>query len=472
MGAYLLALASLMAAAGRLADLYGRRRMFLIGALLFGAGSIAAAASPSEEILIAARALQGCGGALLMPMGIANATAALPEARRGWVIGIVSTGATVFLALGPLIGGGLTELVGWRWIFVINLPTIAAIVVIAVHSFPESRAPTREPLDCGGLGLLVVGLLCVVLGLLNMKDWGAGSTQTVSVLAVGIVLLIAFVVVEHRSSHPLIDMKLLRIPSVSGSLCALFAIQFSILGLTVYLTLYLQLALGYSPASAGALTLPTVVMAPFLSGYVGWLTDRIGARALTAGSMLLAAIAIAAIWLLSDRRDVWVLLPAFLAFGIARPIATVAGSAATVAGIPRDARGLASALITESRQLGAVFGVASLGLVLTALEIARRNSLLAGVDSRFTHLRREALDGILSGSTAAQPVLHSLSPTARHAAEQAAATSFISGFRGAMLTAAVLAAGAALASWVLLPRGAPSGAPAVVQSAEQVREHV
>jgi MFS family permease len=179
MGAYLLALASFMAAAGRLADLYGRRRLFLIGAVLFVIGSIACASAPSEEWLIAARAMQGSGGALLMPLGYANATGSIPEERRGWAIGIVSTGATVFLALGPLIGGTLTELVGWRWIFLINVPTIAAILAVTIRSFPEARASVREPLDVPGLLLLVGGLVSLALALLNMHDWGpAGRSRS------------------------------------------------------------------------------------------------------------------------------------------------------------------------------------------------------------------------------------------------------------------------------------------------------
>jgi EmrB/QacA subfamily drug resistance transporter len=450
MAAYLLALASFMAAAGRLADLYGRRRLFLIGAGLFGLGSIAAAASPSEELLIAARAIQGSGGALMVPLGYANATAAVPEERRGWAIGIVSTGATVFLALGPLIGGGLTEAVGWRWIFLVNLPAIAAILAISLRWFPESKSSLKESLDLKGLGLLVGGLLSLVLALLNMQDWGPGSAVTISLLAAGSALLVAFVVVERSTPQPLVDLQLLRIPSVAGCLCALFAIQFAILGLTVYLTLYLQHVLGYSPAVAGALTLPTVAAAPLLAGSVGRMSDRIGARLLTWGSMLLAAVGLVAISLLAGRREVLLLLPAFLAFGIARPVATVAATSGTVGAIPRDARGLSSALVTEARQLGAVLGVAVLGLVLTAFEIARRNQLLKGIDAGFSHLRREALDGIIAGSGTANEFLHRLTPAAQHAAHAAAATSFVSGFGAAMLVTAVLSGLAAAASWVLL----------------------
>ncbi len=260
-------------------------------------------------------------------------------------MGIMSTGATAFLSLGPLIGRGIVELVGWRWIFLANLPVIAAIITIAVRWFPESRGVVREPLDVTGLVLLVCGLVSVVLALRNMQDWGPTAPVTLGLLSSGVPLLAGFAVVERRTPHPLISRWLLKIPAVTGSLCALFAIQFAILGLTVYLTLYLQLALGYSPAVAGALTLPTVAMAPLLSTSVGRMTDQIGTRTLTGGSILLAAVALTAIGLLADQREVVLLLPAFLAFGIARPIATIAGSAATVGATPLEARGLSSGLL-------------------------------------------------------------------------------------------------------------------------------
>lgn len=463
MGSYLLALASLMAAAGRLADLYGRRRLFLIGAGLFGAGSIAAASAPSEQVLIAARALQGSGAALLMPLGLAHATTALPEEQRGRAIGIVSTGGTVFLALGPVIGGGVVELAGWRWIFLINVPAIAAIVAITLRWFPATKGTVREPLDVRGLALLVGGLVSLVLALLNMQDWGPSAPVTLALLSGGVALLAMFVAVERRSAHPLIGLQMVRIPAVTGSLCALFAIQFAILGLTVYLTLYLQLALGYSPATAGALTLPTVVLAPLLATSVGRMTDRVGTRALTAGAMLLAAAGLAAISLLAHQRDVLLLMPALLAFGIARPIATVAGAAATIGATPPEERGLSSGLATQARQLGAVLGVAVLGTVLTGLEIARRKQLLGGIDASFGHRRREALDGILAGSARAGQLLHALSPAKQHAVKEAASTAFISGFRVAMLVTALLAAAAAVISALLLRQPARAGHDDAVQ---------
>lgn len=450
MGGYLLALASFMAAAGRLADLYGRRRLFLIGAAFFAAGSVAAASAPSEEMLIAARVVQGTGGAFLMPLGYANATGAFPEERRGWTVGIVSTGATVFLALGPLLGGALTDTVGWRWIFLINLPLLAAIMIVALRSFPEVRASISEPLDVRGLLLLVGGLSALVLSLLNMHDWGVTAPGTLALLCVAIALLGGFVLAEHRTAHPLINLRLLRIRAVAGSLFALFAFQFAIVGLTIYLTLYLQLALGYSPTTAGLLILPTVFLAPLISPTVGSLTDKVGTRPMVAVFLALAAVGLGLIWLLADKREVLLLLPAFLAFGLARPPVTVAATSGTIGGVPGDQRALASALATESRQIGAVLGVALLGLALTTLEISRRNQLLRGVDSTFGHRRREALDGILAGSSKAQHLLHVLSPAKQHAAREAAATAFISGFRGAMLVTFLLLSTATVVSAVLL----------------------
>ena len=195
------------------------------------------------------------------------------------------TGATVFLALGPLLGGGIVVLAGWRWIFLINVPVIATILLVGTRSLPETRTTVQEPLDVRGLVLLVGGLVSIVLALLNMEDWGLAAPATLALLAAGVALLTAFVAVERGTAHPLIALKLVRIPAVTGSLIALFAIQFAILGLTVYLTLYLQLALGYSPIAAGALVLPTVVIAPFVAVWVGRMTDRIGTRGLTAGSI-------------------------------------------------------------------------------------------------------------------------------------------------------------------------------------------
>ena len=453
MGAYLLALASLMAAAGRLADVHGRRRTFVIGAGIFAVGSAVCALAPTAGVLIGGRGVQGVGAALIVPLGYANATLVVAEERRGWALGIVSTGATVFLAAGPVLGGLLTQLFGWRSVFAINLLPILVVLVVAVRWMPESRVQRREAIDLRGLVLLVCGLAAMTTALLQVQTWGWVATVVTAVVAV--VALAGFVVVERRSSSPLVDLRLLRIPAVAGSLTGLLAFQSAILGLTVYFTLYLQHVLGFAPAVAGALSLPAVALAPFLAGRVGRATDSRGTRELTVGALLLASAAVLAIGLLSGERIVLLLLVPLLAFGVARPVATIAGTAGAVGAISAQSRGLAAALATQSRQIGAVLGVAALGVVVTATEHSTRTELLHTVDAGFDRADRRALDAVLAGGDDADSLLAALTPGQRTAAVDAAADAYVHGFTVAMIVASAVLLVAAVAGWWLLrPRRA------------------
>jgi EmrB/QacA subfamily drug resistance transporter len=457
MGAYLLALASLMAAAGRLADLYGRRRTFLIGTGLFALGSFVCVVAPTAFVLVVGRGVQGVGAALLVPLGYANATLAVPQERRGWALGIVSTGATVFLAVGPLVGGLLTQTLGWRWVFGINLLPLLVIAVLALRWMPESRADSREPVDILGLVLLVCGLSALTTAVFQVQT--SGRALTACVVLVAVVALTAFVFVERRSAAPLVDLRLLRIPAVAGSLAALFAYQFAILGVTVYLTLYLQHVLGFGPAVAGALTLPAVLFAPLLSSWVGRRTDKRGTRGLTLGALLLAALSVLVIGLVADARAVPALIVPLLVFGVARPAATIAGTAETVGAIPARSRGLASALATQSRQLGAVLGVAALGLVVTATEHHTRTELLHTVDAGFDQADRDALDALLADGDKADSLLAALSPDQRTAALDAAADAYVHGFSIAMFVVAALLLAATALGWFLIPRRSTRATP-------------
>jgi EmrB/QacA subfamily drug resistance transporter len=456
MGAYLLALASLMAAAGRLADVHGRRRTFLIGAGIFAVGSAVCALAPTAGVLIGGRGVQGVGAALVVPLGYANATLVVPEERRGWALGIVSTGATVFLAAGPVLGGLLTQVFGWRSVFAVNLLPILVVGVVAARWMPESHLERREAIDVAGLVLLVCGLAAMTTALLQVQSWRWVVTAATALVAV--VALAGFVVVERRSASPLVDLRLLRIPTVAGSLAALLAFQFAILGLTVYFTLYLQHVLGFAPAVAGALCLPAVALAPFLAGWVGRATDRRGTRGLTVGALLLASAAVLGIGLLSGERIVLLLLVPLLAFGVARPVATIAGTAGAVGAISAQSRGLAAALATQSRQVGAVLGVAALGVVVTAVEHSTRAELLHTVDASFDRADRQALDAVLAGGDNADALLAALTPAQRTAAVDAAADAYVHGFAVAMIVVSTVLIVAAVAGWWLLrPRNVATG---------------
>ncbi|WP_287221603.1 MFS transporter [Rhodococcus sp. (in: high G+C Gram-positive bacteria)] len=446
-GAYLLTLAALMSVSGRLADLYGRRRLFVVGLFVFGLASLLCAFAPTVEALIAARLLEGCGAALTMPLTIANLTAVLPDDRRGWAIGILATGGTIFLALGPLVGGVLVDHASWRWVFALNLPVVMVAMWLSTRWLPESRDDGRSPPDLWGLVLLVVGLSALVTSLLNVHDWGPRSARTIIVSITAVVALTIFVVVERRSSHPLLPLRFLRIPLVAGSLTALCAIQFAVLAVTVYLMLYMQLVLGYSGVVAGLLFLPTVLGTPLLSPWTGRLTDAHGPHLLVTGGLLCAAVALLWIAVFSPARNVLLLLPAFVLFGVSRPFVFTPAGTGPVRAISSSARGLASSLVTESRQIGAVLGVAVVGAVVTTVELAHRTGALG---TGFDNAERRALDGVLTGGPSGTALLDGLPHDQARAVRDAAADAYAVGFSVAMgMVAAVMVAAAIVAAITL-----------------------
>ena len=365
-GAYLLALASLMAISGPLADHYGRRRMFLAGLVVFGAASVACAAAPSELALIVARLLQGAGAALMQPLALAHATAIVTPERRGWAIGVLASLGTVALMLGPLIGGLVVETIGWRWVFFLNLPFVALALALGLRFMPEARDPQAPPLDLAGVVLLATGLAALVGGLLHLNEWSAGLAA--GTMAAGCLALAAFVALERRRAHPLLPLHLLRMPAVTASMVALLTIQGAVRGVTVYVVLFLQNGLGLSAVEAGAVLLPAMVWTALLSTRAGRMADRRGERALVGGGLLLAAGGLAAIGLLGRGEEALLLVPGLLVFGISRPLVFTPASTGPISAIPARERGLASSLVTESRQIGAVLGVAVLGSISAGFE--------------------------------------------------------------------------------------------------------
>ena len=365
-GAYLLSLAALMAGSGRVADLYGRRRMFLLGVAVFGVASVACAAAPSESALIVARFVQGAGAALTQPLALAHATAIMPPERRGWVIGVLAGFGTTFLMIGPLLGGVLVETLGWRWVFLANVPVVLVSLAFAVRFMPESREPAPPPLDLPGLVLLTAGLALLVAGLLHLNQWPLGLAA--GVLAASALTLAAFVAVERRTEHALIPVYLLERPEVAGSMVALVAIQGSVLGVTVYVVLFLQNGLGLTAIQAGAVLLPAMIWSALLSARTGRLADRHGERLLVGFGLLVTAAGLAAIGVSARAEEALLLVPGLLVFGISRPFVFTPAGTGPLKAIDPEERGLASSLVTESRQVGAVLGVAVLGSVGAAFE--------------------------------------------------------------------------------------------------------
>ena len=368
-GSYLIGLAALTPVAGRVADLYGRRLLFVVGMAVFGVASLGCALAPSVEALIAMRALQGVGGAFAMPLALANVSIVVPEERRGWAVGVLVTGGSVFLTSGPVIGGALVDLGGWRTVFWIAVPIVALALLGVRRWMAETREADPPPLDVRGLVLLATGLGALVTGLLQMSEWGADAPATLIALAAGAVLLAGFAVVEHRIPNPLIALRLFAVPAVAGYLIALLAAQFAVTALTVELMLYLQRSLGYGALAAGALFVPAVLGTPLLSPTTGRLEDRGLGRILVTFGLGAAAVALAWIAAFVGRDDAWILLPALALFGFARPFVFTPASAGPLDALPPQRHGLAGGLVLESYQLGAVAGVAVAGVIVSSGEV-------------------------------------------------------------------------------------------------------
>jgi len=365
--AYLLLLSSLVLVGGSLGDIYGRRRIFTLGTAVFGAASLACGLANGLPMLVAARAVQGIGAALLVPSSLAILGASFPPAQRGRAIGTWSSLTAVAAIIAPALGGWLVEAVSWRAIFLVNLPIAAAVLLITRSKVPESRNPSAAGLDLPGAVLATVGLGALIYGLIEAPAAGWQGRGAWLPLAGGFAALFAFVVVERHSPTPMVPPRLFRLRTfTSVNLLTLFL--YAALGaMFFFLPFDLIQARGYTPLAAGAAILPLVVLVSLLSRPAGRLADRIGARPLlvagpvaaAAGFGLLAALPIAHSYAAS-------LLPAMAILGLGMA-ATVAPLTTTVLdSVPLEAAGTASGINNAVARVAGLLAIAAFGVVAEA----------------------------------------------------------------------------------------------------------
>ncbi|GEL17474.1 MFS transporter [Pseudonocardia asaccharolytica] len=369
---YLLAMAVFMAVAGRLADHWGRRRVFLGGLAVFGLGSALCAAAPTLGLLLAARFVQSIGAAIVQPLALSTTSRAVGDDRRGWAIGVLSTGGTTLLVLGPLLAGALLT-VGWRWLFLVNLPVVVFALVLGWRYITPSRESVAQPVGWPGIGLLLVGLAALVVGVVGVADLG---TPAIAPIAGGLAVLGLFGWSQRRSRHPVIDFRLFGDRMLAGSVAALFAIQFAVFGATVSLALYLQHGLGLDALRAGVVIAVAGLGTPLLSIHTGRLADRRGPRALVLPGLVLAAVGLAALGWAAGLGGVAALIPGLLVLALARPMVFTPASIGPLRTLGAAHRAFAASVVTEARQLGAVLGVA----LTTTASIAAHGQILVDGD--------------------------------------------------------------------------------------------
>jgi EmrB/QacA subfamily drug resistance transporter len=365
--AYLLTLSALLLVGGSLGDLRGRRRMFVAGLVGFGVTSALCAVAPTPELLIAMRALQGCAGALLVPSSLALITATFPGDTRGAAIGSWTAWTGIAFVIGPLGGGALIEFVSWRWIFAINVPLVLATLWLA-RDVPESRDEGAPPqIDYVGAVLASLGLAGPVFALIEQPSYGWTDPLVFIPLVGGLAMLVAFVLHEGRSDHPMMPPSLFRSRNFAVGNGATLAIYGGLGAATFFVTIFLQQVAGYSPIAAGLSLLPLTVIMWLLSRRFGALSSQIGPRLLMGFGPIVAGVGL--IWMgrLSSDVDYWTdLLPGVLVFGLGLS-ATVAPLTNTVLGaVPEHNAGVASGVNNQIARVASLLAIAAVGAVVAA----------------------------------------------------------------------------------------------------------
>lgn len=441
--AYSLLLAGLLLVGGSLGDRYGRRRIYILGVALFALASAGCGLAGNIRYLIAARAVQGFGAALLVPGSLAIISNSFREEERGRAIGTWSAFSAITAAIGPVLGGWLIEQFSWRAVFFINLPLAAIVIGLSLWHVPESSAETKEPLDWWGAVLAALGLSALVYGLIESSRLGFAHPAVLSALAGAVVLLGIFLWQETRVPHPMLPLDLFRSPTFAGANLLTLLLYGALGGALFFLPLNLIQVQRYSPAAAGAAILPLILIIFFLSRWSGGLVEKYGAKIPLVIGPLIAAAGFALFTLPGVGGSyARTFLPAVLVLGLGMAISVAPLTTAVMNSVAQNRAGIASGVNNAvSRTAGllaiAVFGIMMLQTFAGSLRHELPNELQEAVVRQTDRLAAIELPvGWSSGQRA----------TARAAIDAA----FVRGFRLTMMIAAALALASSLSAWLLI----------------------
>jgi EmrB/QacA subfamily drug resistance transporter len=338
----------------------------MIGLVVFTLSSLFCGLSGSGTELIAARAVQGIGAALMMPSTLSIISATFAVRERGTAIGIWAGVSAMALAIGPLLGGIITEHISWNWIFYVNVPIGALGVVAAILVVPESRDTSKEQrLDLAGLLSSGIGLFAIVFALIEAHKYGWTSPLILSLFAIGAAAIAAFVLFERHQRLPMLDLGLFRNGTFTGANLVAILVTMAMFGIFVFFPIYMQTLLGWSPTQAGAALLPWTLMIVIFAPVAGKLSDRVGSRWLMAGGMSVVAICCLLLSQSTLHSDFWNLLPAFILGGLGMSFVMTPMSAAAMGAAPVDKAGVASGVLNTFRQVGVALGIAITGAIVT-----------------------------------------------------------------------------------------------------------
>ncbi len=454
--AYTLTLAVLLVTGGRLGDIFGRRRMFLFGVTVFALSSLAIGFAPSDGFLVAFRAVQGVGAAFMMPATLSIITQAFPPEQRGTAIGTWAGVSALALAIGPVVGGFLTQDVSWRAIFFINPPIAVGAIAVTLFAARESRDETVDKtIDYAGIASLTIGLTALVLALVESNSWHWGSARVISLFVVAVVSLTAFVMIERRVRVPMVDFAFFRSRTSLGANIVAFLISFAMFAQFFFLTLYLQNVLHYSPLETGVRFLPSTVMIILVAPIAGRLADRVGSRPLMTIGLAIVAVSMLIESRLSVHSGYGLLLPGFVLMGLGMGLVMSPMSTAAMNAVDRTKAGAASGVLAMNRMVGSTFGVAVMGALVTTIGGSQ-------IDSSLPHIaaatRQKIVDALGSGA--------SFGGHAPARIVAAANDAFVSALSTGLLVGAIVTVCGAVVAWTLIARKIRQPAPAAAAAPE------
>jgi EmrB/QacA subfamily drug resistance transporter len=364
---YALTFATMMLTGGKLADLYGRRLLFVIGLSIFTGASLACGLAWSAGSLIAFRVVQGVGSAIMNPATLGIIAATFPPRQRGTAIGIWSGTAGMALAIGPLVGGLLTEKASWSWIFFVNVPVGVVGILVTLWAVDESRDTSEEQrLDLPGLVTSGVGLFSLTYALIEANTYGWTSVRILALFGVAAVSLVTFVLLERHQRLPMLDLSLFRNPTFAGANVAMLLIALAMFGIFFFNSLFVQNILGWSAIQTGASFLPMTLLIILVAPQAGRLTDRIGSRWLVGGGMLLLAVSLLLFAQVGRGATFWNLLPGLIAGGLGLALTMTPTTTAAMGSVAIDKAGVGSAVLNSARQVGGSIGIAVMGAVVAS----------------------------------------------------------------------------------------------------------
>lgn len=453
--AYSLFLSALLLVGGSLGDRYGRRLIFNIGVVVFALASVGCGLAANIEQLIAARAVQGIGGALLVPGSLALISSCFDEKERGKAIGTWSGFSAMTTAIGPVLGGWLVEHVSWRVVFFLNIPLALAVIVISVARVPESREEELQgrQLDWLGAALATLSLGAIVYGLIESPRLGFSNPVVLATLVGGVVSLVMFIWHEARAKNPMVPLGLFRSKDFAGANLLTLLLYAALSGMMFFFALNLIQVQGYSATAAGAALLPFIVIMFSLSRWSGGLFDRFGPRLPLIVGPMISAIGLALFAAPSVSGNYWTsFFPAVVVLGFGMAV-TVAPLTTTVMGsVGEEQAGTASGINNAVSRTAGLLAIAVFGVMILhafSYQLGQRLNEFA-IDET---LRQSVFEQRVK--LAGLEIPNSVDPSTQQTLKQAVAGSFVSGFRLIMLVSAGLAVASAVASWLLIGRSRP-----------------